>query len=168
MTDPRPDRPERLEMVPVYGGSIENDCKVIASFNHLPWLRVSNSANWCCQLPGISCLHDEDFARLIIIEESGKTPPPPISNYTNRILRIVANGTGLVGTLPSSLSQLNYTVMLDLTFNNLQGTLEPLSGMVNLRHLYLGKNKFSGTLQPLHALSLLDFLIINDNALVRF
>ncbi len=52
----------------------------------------------------------------------------------------------LNGSLPSWLNNLTSLTMIDLSFNNFTASMPNLSGLVNLKVLYLYKNAFSGAI----------------------
>ncbi|XP_060192606.1 probable inactive receptor kinase At5g67200 [Lycium barbarum] len=78
-----------------------------------------------------------------------------------RVVRFVLQGFSLRGTFPTnSLTNLDQLRILNLRNNSLSGTIPDLSGLPNLKTLFLDHNFFSGTfpisLLSLHRLVILD------------
>ncbi|EYU45034.1 hypothetical protein MIMGU_mgv1a024214mg, partial [Erythranthe guttata] len=79
-----------------------------------------------------------------------------------RITKLVVEGFNLSGHLDSeSLNQLDQLRVLSFKQNSLSGQIPPLSGLVNLKSLFLSNNRFSGGIFPaglslLHRLKVID------------
>ncbi|XP_023543721.1 probable inactive receptor kinase At5g67200 [Cucurbita pepo subsp. pepo] len=78
-----------------------------------------------------------------------------------RVVRLVLQSFGLRGTLaPNTVSQLDQLRILSLHNNSLEGPIPDLSGLFNLKSLFLGRNSFVGSFPPsiltLHRLQTLD------------
>lgn len=78
-----------------------------------------------------------------------------------RVVRLVLQGAGLRGTFkPDTLSRLDQLRVLSLQNNSLYGTVPDLSGLFNLKSLFLSHNSFSGSfpasILTLHRLRVLD------------
>lgn len=91
--------------------------------------------------------------------------PEPYNVYYVKSLQLSYNN--LLGTLPPSLSNLNQCTSLDFTSNHLFGTIpDSFVSLVNLQRLYLADNKFMGQLpEGLPLLTSLRELDIGDNLL---
>ncbi|KAL2498232.1 Leucine-rich repeat protein kinase family protein [Abeliophyllum distichum] len=79
----------------------------------------------------------------------------------SRAVRVIIEGIKLGGTFaPNSLSRLAELRVLSLQNNSLKGPIPDLSGLVNLKSLFLSHNYFSGFIPPsistLHRLKTLD------------
>ncbi|RAL47250.1 hypothetical protein DM860_013215 [Cuscuta australis] len=67
----------------------------------------------------------------------------------NRVVRFACEGMGLDGTFaPATLTRLDQLRALSLQGNSLAGPIPDLSGLVNLKILYLDHNIFSGLVPP--------------------
>lgn len=89
-----------------------------------------------------------------------------VTCYGNRVVRLVLEDLYLGGQLvPDSLNKLDQLRVLSLKNNSLTGPLPDLSGLVNLKSLFLDHNSFSGSFPlsvlELHRLRTLD-LSFND------
>jgi hypothetical protein len=83
-------------------------------------LRAPPAASLCSQ-PGISC------------------------GASGQVTRLVLQSAGLNGTFPpATLSRLSELRVLGLKWNALHGSVPDLSGLVNLKALFLAENRFSG------------------------
>ncbi|CAH9125354.1 unnamed protein product [Cuscuta epithymum] len=79
----------------------------------------------------------------------------------DRVVRLVCKGMGLDGSFaPATLTRLNQLRALSLQENFLTGPIPDLSGLVNLKLLFLDHNLFSGLIPPsisaLHRLKAID------------
>ncbi|MCD7455521.1 hypothetical protein HAX54_028505 [Datura stramonium] len=78
-----------------------------------------------------------------------------------RVVRFVLQGFGLRGTFPAnSLTHLDQLRILNLRNNSLSGPIPDLSGLPNLKTLFLDHNIFTGTF-PLSVLSLHRLIILD-------
>ncbi|KAG6595022.1 putative inactive receptor kinase, partial [Cucurbita argyrosperma subsp. sororia] len=78
-----------------------------------------------------------------------------------RVVRLVLQSFGLRGILaPNTVSKLDQLRFLSLHNNSLEGPIPDLSGLFNLKSLFLGRNSFVGSFPPsiltLHRLQTLD------------
>ncbi|XP_052190648.1 probable inactive receptor kinase At5g67200 [Diospyros lotus] len=83
-----------------------------------------------------------------------------------RVVRFVLEGLGLGGVLgPDTLTRLDQLRVLSLQNNSLTGPIPDLSGLLNLKTLFLDHNSFSGSIPPsiltLHRLRTLDLSFNN-------
>lgn len=83
-----------------------------------------------------------------------------------RVVRLVLQSFGLRGVLaPNTVSKLDQLRILSLHNNTLEGPIPDLSGLFNLKSLFLGRNSFVGTFPPsiltLHRLQALDLSFNN-------
>ena len=84
-----------------------------------------------------------------------------------RVWMLLLTDQGLTGTIPASLSGLDYLSRLDLDDNDLTGPIPAeLGDLTNLKHLYLFENRLSGGIPAeLGKLTLLRYLFLYDNRL---
>ncbi|KAL1220781.1 putative inactive receptor kinase [Cardamine amara subsp. amara] len=104
------------------------------------WNKINTSSHFC-QWWGVTC-------------------------YGNRVVRLVIEDLFLGGQLASdSVNKLDQLRVLSLKNTSLTGPLPDLSGLVNLKSLYLDHNSFSGSFPlsvlDLHRLRILDFSFNN-------
>ena len=66
------------------------------------------------------------------------------SPYHRLVEELFLRENSLSGTLPSSLSSLSKLQRLQVTWNNLVGTIPPLSGLDSLIVLGVGRNSLTG------------------------
>ncbi|KAF8406287.1 hypothetical protein HHK36_008372 [Tetracentron sinense] len=81
--------------------------------------------------------------------------------FQGKVVRLVLQGFGLAGVFgPNTLTRLDQLRVLSLQNNSLTGPIPNLSGLVNLKSLFLHHNSFSGYFPPsipsLHRLRTLD------------
>ena len=87
-----------------------------------------------------------------------------IESSTGRVSSLDLSKNNLSGTIPdlSNLGRLGHLVLFD---NNLSGTIPALNGFVQLKRLHLSKNSLSGTIPDLSGLIMLEQLDIDYNNL---
>ncbi|CAA3000416.1 inactive leucine-rich repeat receptor-like serine threonine- kinase At1g60630 [Olea europaea subsp. europaea] len=84
-----------------------------------------------------------------------------------RVIKLVVETVNLTGTLDGkSLNQLDQLRVLSFKENSLSGSIPQLSGLTNLKSLYLNDNKFSGEIPAgLSALHHLKVVVLSGNRL---
>ncbi|XP_074564861.1 uncharacterized protein LOC141821346 isoform X1 [Curcuma longa] len=76
----------------------------------------------------------------------GGSIPPSLGSLQNLNVALNLSDNGLVGQLPIELRNLNMLQSFDISFNNLTGSLIPLSDLSSLTYINVSYNDFNGSL----------------------
>ncbi|XP_015162135.1 probably inactive leucine-rich repeat receptor-like protein kinase At5g48380 [Solanum tuberosum] len=121
--------------------SLQDPCNSLGS-----WDFSNVTEGFICQFRGIECWHD----------------------YENKVMNIRLSDSGLIGEFPQGIRNCTSLIGLDLSDNNLYGTI-PSDISVIVEHvttLDLSSNKFSGNIPPdIANCEYLNFLMLNNNNL---
>ncbi|KAJ9682655.1 hypothetical protein PVL29_018554 [Vitis rotundifolia] len=154
------------------------DLQEYFDFNTYPEESIQNDLQW---ISGLSCLRHLNLEALPSLSElhlpsCGLSVLPrslPSSNFTSLSMLVLSNN-GFNSTIPHWLFQLRNLVYLDLSFNNLQGSildafayrtclesLRKMDNLCNLKTLILSENDLNG-----EELSIAKFSLLPDLTLV--
>lgn len=125
----RPSEPEVFAQ-----GTITRDIQVLVEFfDACEGAHWKVNTNWCKDLN--------------ISTWMGPHYPVGIDNSSDRVTRLRLAGNNISGVLPSSLSELDHLIVLDISDNQLQGQIPAGIGDLRcLEELYLDHNRFFGKL----------------------
>ena len=84
---------------------------------------------------------------------------------TGRVTWLILSGKNLNGTLPTALAELDALTSLDLSNNQLTGSIPDVSDLTSLDTLDLSRNQLDGEIPDLSDLTSLLTLYLNDNQL---
>ncbi|VVA96826.1 unnamed protein product [Arabis nemorensis] len=109
------------------------------------WVFENHTEVYLCKFSGVVCWHDDS---------------------KNLVLNIDLGGFGLEGEFPSGIKECSYLVVLNLTGNNLSGTLpsDVFSALRYLSAMDLSYNSFSGEIPDTWTnITYLDTLLLDHN-----
>jgi Leucine-rich repeat (LRR) protein len=84
--------------------------------------------------------------------------------FSDSIVELFLNNNTFSGPIPDNFSNnISSTILMDLSFNRLNGTCPEFDNLVNLQSLTMGSNKFYGTIPQFSKLTQLVTIQLNNN-----
>ncbi|GLT35425.1 hypothetical protein SLA2020_428900 [Shorea laevis] len=134
------------------------------------WNFANTSVGFICQFVGVSCWKDEEnrVHTLELRDMQLKGTVPTSLRYCGSLQNLDLSTNNLSGTIPAAIcSWLPYVVTLDLSYNDLSGEIPPdLAKCAYLNKLILSNNHLSGTIPyQLSSLGRLKTFSVENNKL---